>query len=96
MEHPPDLDPIRKSHREASSFNEAWWKHGERLSWFQRIGYAVFSLAFLAFGLFFLSITASNLRDWDLLGAAGWSIPTFLTLVPGAIGLRNVLRFQSN
>lgn len=90
----PSLDPIRKGHREADSFNVAWWKNGERLTWLQRIGFAVISLAFFSFGLFFAALVINDVRDGELLGAIGWSVPTFLSLVPGVAGLRNVLRFR--
>ena len=35
----------------ATRFNDAWLKNGEKLNWFQRIGYAGFSHAFLYCGV---------------------------------------------
>lgn len=89
----PDLDPIRKSRREAALFNETWLKHGEKTTWIQRIGFAVFSLCMFGFRLFFLAIVLSDFHEMNLLGALGWGVPMLLFLVPGALGVRNVLRF---
>jgi hypothetical protein len=52
MNEAPDYDPIRKSWRENQTFNVAWMKNGERLTWVQRVGFAIVSLCFFAFGLF--------------------------------------------
>jgi hypothetical protein len=93
MTYEPDLDPIRKSSREADRFNTAWMKNGEKLTWLQRIGFAVFSFLLVTFGVLFGSIAASGIRSGNVLGAVGWSIPTLIFIVPGIMGLRNVLRF---
>jgi hypothetical protein len=93
LPHDPGFDPIRKSHREADSFNVAWWKNGEKLTWVQRIGFAVISLSFFSAGLIFGVNAMNYARDWNLLGAAGWSVPALLFIVPGILGLRSVLRF---
>ena len=89
----PDHDPIRRSRQEADPFNVAWMKNGEKLSWLQRIGFAVFSLFFFSAGLLFGSFAVSDIRNGEFLGAIGWSVPTLIFLVPGIFGLRNVLRF---
>lgn len=94
MPHEPDFDPIRKSWRESNRFNSAWLKNGQRLSWPQRIGFAVISLIFFAFGIYFSTLAASDIRYGEVLGALGWSIPALIYIVPGILGLRNVCRFQ--
>jgi len=97
-----DHDPIRRSWRESHSFNLAWFKHGERLTWTQRIGFAVISLFFLLAGLISLfSIVADMLEDstrwlgilWDLCLAL---IFTLVFLLPGILGIRNVVRFPNH
>jgi hypothetical protein len=93
MIHERDLDPIRKSSRETNSFNIAWMKNGEKLTWLQRIGFAVFSFVFFASGVLFGTFAASSVRDENVLGAIGWSIPTLIFIIPGIMGLRNTLRF---
>ena len=57
--HESDFDPIRKSAREAHRFNDAWLKNGERLTWLQRISFAVGSLFFFMAGIY---ISARSLR----------------------------------
>jgi len=89
----PDYDPIRRSRQEADRFNVAWLKNGEELSWLQRIGFAVFSLFFFSAGLFFGTLAVTDIHDGEFVGAIGWSVPTLIFLVPGILGLRNVLRF---
>jgi len=68
-------------------------KHGENLTLMQRIGFTVFSLVLFSFGVLFLGLAASDIRNAEYLGAIGWSLPTLCFLVPGIWGLRNVLRF---
>jgi hypothetical protein len=43
MNEAPDFDPIRKSMREGQTFNLAWMKSGEKMTWMQRIGFAIIS-----------------------------------------------------
>ena len=93
MEEPHDYDPIARSRREAPTFNYSWLKHGETMTLAQRIGFAIFSLVFVAGGLTSLSLALLDLRNADFVGALGWSLPTLFFLVPGILGLRNVLRF---
>ena len=92
MTYEPDLHPIRKSSREANSFNFAWMKNGEKLTWLQRIGFAVFSLIFFASGVLFGIFAVSSVRDENVLGAIGWTIPALILIVPGIMGLKNVFR----
>jgi hypothetical protein len=68
-------------------------KNGEKLTWLQRIGFAVFSFVLFASGVLFGTFAASSVRDENVLEAIGWSIPTLIFIVPGVMGLRNVLRF---
>jgi hypothetical protein len=93
MTYEPDLDPIRKSSRETNRFNIAWMKNGGKLTWLQRIGFAAISFLLVTFGVVFGTIAASGVRSGNVLEAIGWSIPTLIFVVPGLIGLRNVLRF---
>jgi hypothetical protein len=94
-----DFDPVRKVSREARSFNLTWLKNGERLTWVQRIGFGIFSLSFLYFGLYAaVELMADILHNdftiartlWDLTLAALFAL---IFLLPGILGLRNVLRF---
>lgn len=93
MTHNSDHDPITKSRYEPDRFNVAWLKTGEKLTPFQRIGFGVFSLFFLAAGVVFGACAFDSIRHGHVLGACGWSIPTLIYIIPGALGLRNVLRF---
>jgi hypothetical protein len=93
MTYSPDYDPIRRSRHEADSFNVVWMKNGERMNWLQRIGFAVFSFLFFSAGLLFGTFALNYIRTGRLLGAIGWSVPALIFLVPGILGLRNVLRF---
>lgn len=99
MEHLPDYDPIRKSHREANSLNVAWFKHGEKLTWMQRIGFSVMSLVVFASGLLLETLALNSLLKGDLLSLStlaivGGLIMGLFALVLGILGLRNVLRFK--
>ena len=98
MNEAPDYDPIRKSWRENQTFNVAWMKNGERLTWIQRVGFAIVSLCFFAFGLFFAALAIGSLREGDLLslgsvGAVVGVVAGLFLLILGILGLRNVLRF---
>jgi hypothetical protein len=93
MSHSSDHDPITKSRHEADRFNVAWLKNGEKLTSFQRIGFGVFSLFFLLAGCFFGAAAVDAIREGHMLGACGWSIPTLIYVIPGVLGIRNVLRF---
>jgi hypothetical protein len=55
--------------------------------------FTIFSLVFVLGGFYFLTLVALNIRDAGFIGAIGWSFPTLFFLVPGVLGLRNVLRF---
>jgi hypothetical protein len=89
----PDYDPIARSRREADSFNVAWMKHGEKLTWIQRIGFAVFSFILFSSGALFGTFAIKDLLSGELLGAIGWFVPTLIFMIPASLGLRNVLRF---
>jgi hypothetical protein len=93
MSHGSDHDPITKSRYEPDRFNVAWLKNGEKLSLFQRIGFLVLSLFFLCAGVSFGGAAFNAIREGSVLGACGWTIPTLIFIVPGSLGLRNVLRF---
>jgi hypothetical protein len=94
----PDYDPIRKSWREGKIIDRAWLKDGERLTWTQRIGFAILSLCIFSAGLFLATSAIAFLRDGDLFsldsaGAVIGLVAGICILILGILGLRNVLRF---
>ena len=66
MSDAPDYDLIRKSWREGKLIDRAWLKDGERLTWTQRIGFAILSLCIFSAGLFLAAFAIAFLRDGDL------------------------------
>jgi hypothetical protein len=86
-------DPLAKSRYEANRFNVAWMRDGERLNWVQRIGFATISLVTFFMGLIWGALAVNDVRKGSLIGAFGWSIACLIFIVPGSLGLRNVLRF---
>jgi hypothetical protein len=98
MSDAPDYDPIRKSWRESHTFNLAWMKDGKNLTWTQRVGFAVFSFVLFSSGLFFEVLSINSIRNGeflslDFLGAICGVLAGLIFMVPGLLGLRNVLRF---
>jgi hypothetical protein len=93
MTYRPGSDPLEKIRGESSPFNAAWLRYGEKLTLTQRIGFTVFSLAFFGVGSLIATWVVQDLLNGELLGAAGWLLPALVFLVPGILGLRNVLRF---
>jgi hypothetical protein len=98
MSDAPDYDPIRKSRREDSIVDRAWLKDGEKLTWTQRIGFAILSLCIFSGGLFFATSAIESLRDGgslslDSVGAVIGVVGGICFLTLGILGLRNVLRF---
>ena len=94
----PGSDPISKASREANNFNIAWMKNGKNMTWTQRIGFAVFSFVLFSSGLLFETFAINSIRNGDLLsldtlGAGCGILAGFIFLIPGLLGLRNVLRF---
>jgi hypothetical protein len=94
----PDYDPIRKSWREAGSFNIAWLRGGEKLTWTQRIGFAILSFLVFSSGLLVETLAINSLINGDLLSLGtlaiiGGIVIGLVTLALGLLGLRNVLRF---
>ena len=67
--------------------------YGRELTLTQRIGYAMFSLFALAFGLFLLLVVSEAYKSEEVLTAFIRAIPSILCIVVGAAGLLNVLRF---
>lgn len=88
-------DPIRALWTQSGAFHTAWFKNGESLSTFQRAGYTLFSLLFVAIGLYLSRFAVMFAREGDfmVLIFAGCSLGFF---VFGLLGLRNVLRFKRN
>jgi hypothetical protein len=98
MSDAPDYDPIRKSWREGKIIDRAWLKDGEKLTWIQRIGFAILSLCIFSGGLFLTTSAIASLRDGDLfsldsVGAVIGVVGGICCLILGILGLRNVLRF---
>ena len=98
MNDAPDYDPIRKSWRESQTFNAAWLKNGERLTWIHRIGLAIVSLCSFTCGLLFATPAIGYLRNGDLfslesMAAAIEAVAGVFLLIMGILGFRNVLRF---
>jgi hypothetical protein len=94
-------DPIQRSWQEAPSFNTAWMKQGERLTWVQRIGFAIFSLTLFGSGLFVESQALSSLIHGDLFSlgevmAFVGALIGLLFIIPAALGIRNILRFPKS
>jgi hypothetical protein len=88
----PGNDPIEKTTRETPSFNRAWLRNGESQTVPQRAGFAVFSLLFVAFGLYLAAPALMSARNLDFMTLI--FLPASLGfLVVGILGLRNVLRF---
>jgi hypothetical protein len=98
MTQTPDYDPIRKSWREAGSFNLAWLKNGEKMTWMQRIGFATMSFIVFSSGLLVETLAINSLLNGEFLSlgtvavVGGIAVGLFV-LVLGVLGLRNVLRF---
>ena len=98
MTNPPDYDPIRKSWREAGSFNFSWLRNGEKLTWTQRIGFAIISFLVFSSGLLVETLAINSLINGELLSLGtlaiiGGILIGLLVLILGLLGLRNVLRF---
>jgi hypothetical protein len=94
----PDYDPIRKNWREGKLIDRAWLKDGERLTWTQRIGFAMLSLCIFSGGLLIATSAIGFLRDVDLfslnsVGAVFGVVAGVCLLILGILGLKNVLRF---
>jgi hypothetical protein len=91
-------DPILKSFREGRSFTSAWLKHGERMTWNQRIGFAIISFLNLSAGVFIGTKALAMMFAGDLFSAntlmrlVGMIVGLFFVVL-GVPGLRNVLRF---
>jgi hypothetical protein len=86
-------DPIQALWTQSSSFHMAWLKNGESLSTLQRSGYTIFSLLFLAIGLYLSRPAVMFAREMDFMvvifAPASLGFLTF-----GVLGLRNALRFK--
>jgi hypothetical protein len=94
----PDYDPIRKSWREADSYNLTWLKNGEKMTWMQRIGFAIMSLIIFSSGLLVGKLAINSLLNGEFLSlgtiaVAGGIVVGLFFLILGVLGLRNVLRF---
>jgi hypothetical protein len=86
-------DPLLAVWRESKSFNASWLKNGESLSLLQRTGFTIFSLFFVAAGLYMLNVFWMFLKDLDFMSIIFGPASLFF-LCGGIFGLRNVLRFE--
>jgi len=91
-------DPIRHSQTDAPTFNQAWLKSGESLSCLQRVGFTALSFAMFSCGLFFaVTAMSSLLHEEEVLYVVaeicGILAASAFFVIPGILGLRNVLRF---
>ena len=86
-------DPLLQAQAESKTFSWRWLSGGESLSMLGRTGFAMLSLFFIAFGLFFARVSADDFREGDFFFAVGFAVATFFFLFFALLGLRNVLSF---
>jgi len=86
-------DPLEAVRKEAPVFNKAWMKNGESMPLIQRIGFTVFSLLSCLCGAWMTSGAIQSFREDDPYGLF-FAAASVVFVVPGALGLRNVLRFK--
>jgi hypothetical protein len=67
MNHVPDYDPIRKTPRDGRTFNIAWMKGGENMTWTQRIGFAIFSFVLFSSGFLVETVAINSIRNGEFL-----------------------------
>ena len=72
-------------------FLQAWLKHGESLTPFQRFAYAFFSVTHLAMGSFLGMVTRDCLKEGNLFFVLA-GIASIVVLALGFLGFRNALR----
>lgn len=88
-------DPLQASWSQSRTVNTAWLKNGESLSILQRIGFTLFSLLFVAIGLYLIRWSVVFLTGGDFMLLI--FVPaSFGFLFFGVLGLRNVLRFRKD
>jgi hypothetical protein len=84
--------------RDDDRFLEVWFKRGEQMKLIQRIGFGAISLFLFSFGLFLEILALDSLRTEKSISAATLGylfaiLAGLFFLIPGVLGLRNVLRF---
>jgi hypothetical protein len=92
-----DYNPLNSAHKETPNFNRLWLRNGENLKPIQRIGFMVFSLAFLAAGFCFWQASWEFFTDHSsgwLFWALGFGFASAFFFCVGVAGLRNSLRFK--
>ncbi len=85
-------DPIQALWSQSRTFHTAWLRNGESLNTLQRTGYTVFSLLFVAMGLYLSRFAVMFLRQGDFMIVIFGPVSLGF-LVFGVLGLRNILRF---
>src|SRR5258708_5771638 len=88
------FDPLRAASSEAPTFNRLWLTHGASMTPLQRVGFGIFSLAFVGIGLFTLAGAVSTFGAPELFLCFCYSMATVFFLYLGLRGLRKVFRRQ--
>jgi hypothetical protein len=86
-------DPLQAARVDSNAFNTYWLKSGESLVPIQRVGYAIFSIAFLSIGWLFADQCWEGIRDGDLESGL-FAVPAIFFLWIGGLGFRNVFRLK--
>jgi hypothetical protein len=87
-------DPLANVRNEVPTFNKAWFKNGESMPLVQRVGFTIFSLMSCLVGAWLINGSVIEFREHDVIGVF-FVIGSVIFLIPGILGLRNVLRFRS-
>jgi hypothetical protein len=94
LHHHAGYDPIRAAEREAPTLNTLWLKNGDSQTLLQKVGFAIFSLLFVACGLYLLGPCGLFWRDGDYFEVFLFAAPCAFFFLFGVLGLRNVLHFK--
>ena len=87
-------DPLLRTSVESSTFNKMWLGDGRHITSLQRIGYGIFSGAFICAGLFTLSVAVSDFEEAQIFMGIGFGLATLFFVYLGLRGFRSVFRFQ--
>ena len=86
-------DPLQRVRDEAPAFNRVWMKNGESLSLVQRVGFTIFSLVFCLGGAWMLQGAVEEFHEGSF-ASIFFVLGSIPLVIPGILGLRNVLRFD--
>ncbi|MDW5265016.1 MULTISPECIES: hypothetical protein [Acidobacteriaceae] len=87
-------DPLRKVSIDSPTLAKSWLANGQFLTPVQRLGYAIFSFAYIGAGLFTLGASIEDFKEKDVFFSLGFGVATAFFFYFGLRGLRNVLRFR--